>query len=115
VEIIRPSEIRKWIFHISDTKRSDFWEGRVLLFSIILSLTYFVLTTGALLTFAFSCLREVKDLQGGYRGAAVLVGLIAVAGPPAWFWYEARAYDDWVNRKENLSETQKERYRETYN
>jgi len=111
--------VSQWLFGIKDTTKSGFWNGRTLCSNlaaaaIYLSLAYIALSaavsspTGKL---------EISSLPACRRLLVIAVGFFVAVGPPAWFWVEARAFDDWVRNKvqAGLDEAGEKSLRETFN
>ncbi len=83
----------------------------------MLVLVYLAIAFWALFTFTQS------PFNGACRNLSIAIGIIVSAGPPLYFWLEARAFDWWLNRKfpnvenEEQNERNKEGqklFRETY-
>jgi hypothetical protein len=100
------------LFQPEDTKRDGFWEGRALRVCNWASLIYICWSLLWLIVYSLACTRAT-DMVGLQRLLATFVGVIVAAGPPAFFWTEAKAFDRWVNKKYPSVDDQKS-WRETY-
>jgi hypothetical protein len=60
----------------------------------VLGICYALITLGALVVFSLSSVKNISELHGWWRILALAVGIIVSAGPPAFFWLEAKASED---------------------
>jgi hypothetical protein len=102
------------IFDLDETKRDDFFEGSALKWSKRASVVYVSVAISSLVAYAIVGSERVQALPPGLRIACVLVGFFVSAGPPAWLWMEARAFDIWIWKKFPEDPAKQIRYRETY-
>ncbi len=102
-------------FDKNGTERDNFWEGRALATNKLAGLIYLLVALGALIIFAlFAGETKLVCLKPWGRLLVIAVGLFVSAGPPAWFWAEARAFDYWVNTKCKEEDGLAKRLRETF-
>ncbi|MDP6719249.1 MAG: hypothetical protein QGF59_11395, partial [Pirellulaceae bacterium] len=66
-----------------------------------------------LLVFAWTNPGKVSELCPQLRILAIAIGIIVSAGPPAFFWLEAKSFDWWLNKKIPVVKDQQQ-LRETY-
>jgi hypothetical protein len=106
--------IKQALFDVSDSKRNEFWSGRALRANQWASAIYLLIAFGPLIAFAWwhcPAKLDFATLPRIDRLLLLLLGVIVSAGPPAWFWLEARAFDDWANAKSDATAKQ---LRETF-
>ena len=100
--------IKQLFFNIDDTGRDRFWHGRALINNQIAAGIYLAVAFGPLV-YLFWCSGTTRldlwKMGSAYRLGLLALGVIVTSGPPAWFWIEARAFDDWVNRKRYRAES----------
>ena len=111
------SSIKNWLFKTQDSKREKFWEGRALHSNVSAALVYLVVLLAPLVAFAWSGKPDVSCLSERARILFLSSGLFVSIAPPAWFWLEARAFDDWVRKRvdiHSLGDNQEKRLRETF-
>jgi hypothetical protein len=102
-------------FEKDGTDRDNFWEGRALKSNNLAARAYLIFALGALALFAlFAGETRLACLRPWQRLLVIGVGVVVSAGPPAWFWAEARAFDHWVNRKCKDEDVLAKRLRETF-
>jgi hypothetical protein len=105
------------LFELDRTDRGDFWEGRTLTANKWAATVYLVIAFGALIIFALTDHHSKLDLfslMPSERLLLIGLGVVVTAGPPAWFWVEARAFDYWVNKKCKDDDKAEKRFRETF-
>lgn len=111
--LLRMSLVNR-LFSIENTEREDFWEGSALVWSKRVSSFYLLVTLSSLIAYAVQGKERIAGLEWYWRVIAILLGFFVSAGPPAWFWLEARAFDLWVRRKHPGDRSKQEPYREVY-
>ena len=107
-----PKDPGGWLFNVNDINRTGFWEGRAMKTCFWLSLLYVFVTFGTIFVYAIfgirlSCLRSWRLLL------ALAIGVFVSAGPPYFYWLEAKAFDRWLILKTDDADLQKG-WRETY-
>lgn len=101
------------IFQTAD-KRDDFWKGRAGGWSRGASVVYTLVALVALVVYVYSDQPEIKEWSPGLKLGAIGLGVFISAGPPAWFWLEARSFDSWVNEHFAADPAKREALRHTY-
>jgi hypothetical protein len=110
--------MKKWIFGTDNTTKSSFWEGRALYLNLVAAAIYLIVA-GVALAHAVSSPTgklEISSLSPCRRLTVIAVGFFISICPPAWFWIEARAFDDWVHNKvtAGLKDPEEKNLRETF-
>lgn len=109
-----PSCLAERLFEVSKCERNSFWEGRALLTCNLAAGAYVVLNVLMIAVFGWFNVTP-KEMKGGWSGIAVMVSsLFVTAGPPAFFWIEAKAFDKWCNDKFKGDVEAQKGWRETY-
>jgi hypothetical protein len=123
--------IRDWIgqklFEPDNMQKSGFWEGTAMKTGWWGALLYAIVAVGAPVVFAVSGVNPLKllnvaELMNPARwqlALAVFTATIVSAGPPAFFWFEAKAFNVWLNRKFHDAEDEEQKqsrelWKETY-
>ena len=105
-----------------NTDRGDFWEGCEDFAKYayrLLSISYLLIALVALVVFSGSPFKKIAELGACQRSIVIVFGIIVSAGPPLYFWFEARAFDWWLNQKfpgvrEPTDVEKQKQFRETY-
>lgn len=98
----------------TENKRNDFWDGRAGTWSRRASCAYILVALVALIAYVYSDQPEIKDWSTGVKLGTIGLGVFISAGPPAWFWLEARSFDSWVNKHFADNPAKREELRHTY-
>lgn len=107
-----PWDANGWLFDVGNTGRDSFWEKRAMTTCAVAAVFYVIVSFGALAYYAGMDMNAAQ-FHGRWRLLAIGIGVFVSAGPPLFFWSEARAFDRWLNAKIPDVEKQKS-WRETY-
>ena len=96
----------------SEIERENFWSGKAMETCNWASFVYLLVVLIASVLYISYGVSAATTVGSGRLVAFLLATLLSVA-PPLFFWFEAKAFDVWVNHKFKSLDDQKS-WRETY-